>query len=173
MEEDIDARTPPEHDRSAEERVFIRQLYKFGLKLEGVADEVSIADDSSGSNEIARALHASFDAGLYDSLSYEYSDDEIVSTPCRIRGNGRVNLDGESSSRISRLMSMITPTLWNAKPSKEHIEEEKAISEAASMFIFSVFDETDRVLEAGSEAGYPEISTSIDESVLTAGGRSR
>jgi len=168
VEECIDARTPPEHDRSAGERVFIRQLFKFGLKLEGVADEVSIADDDCGSNEIAKALDASFDAGLYDSLSYEYSDDEIVSTPCRIRGNDRVNRDGESSSRISRLMAMVTPTLWNAKPSKEHVEEEKAISEAASTFIFSVFDETDRVLE-GSEAGYPEISSSIDESVLTAG----
>ena len=155
-----------ELDESLEEREFILQLYKFGVKLEDVNGAESKSDYSNDESE--NEVMASLDAGssLYD--SYEYSDDDEVSSPNREDGG----MQEQPRSRMSRLVSLITPMIWDttpAKPSKDEMEE-KAIADAASTFIFSVFDEDNdkSTLENGEIFHQKdEISTNIDESILT------
>ena len=135
VRENINENTSIELDQSSEEREFILQLYKFGVKLEDVnhAESTSVYSDGKNDNDVS--LDAS--SNLYD--SYVYSDDDDVSSSSRV--DEEIQL--QPRSRMSRFVSMITPMIWDttpAKPSKDEMEE-KAIADAASMFIYSAFDE--------------------------------
>ena len=151
-----------ELDESLEEKEFVLQLYKFGVKLEDVNNAESTSDYSNDETENEAMISLDANSSLYD--SYEYSDDDDddddddVSSPNR--GDGEIQ---QPRSRMSRLVSLITPMIWDttpAKPSKDEMEE-KAIADAASTFIFSVFDD-DNVFNQKDD-----ISTNIDESILT------
>ena len=153
VRENINKNTSIELDQSSEEKEFILQLYKFGVKLEDVnhAESTSVYSDGKNDNDAITSLDAS--SNLYD--SYVYSDDDDVSSSSR--GDEEIQL--QPRSRMSRLVSMITPMIWDttpAKPSKDEVEE-KAIADAASMFIYSVFDE---------ENDQSKVSN-IDGSILT------
>lgn len=155
-----------ELDPSLEERDFILQLYKFGVKLEDVNNAESTTDYSNDEteNEAMTSLDAS--SSLYDSYEYSDDDDDDVSSPDREDG------ETQPRSRMSRLVSLITPMIWDttpAKPSKDEMEE-KAIADAASTFIFSVFDEdNNKSISDNGEIFHQkdDISTNIDESILT------
>ena len=154
-----------ELDESLEEKEFILQLYKFGVKLEDVNNAESTSDYSNDETENEAMTSLDANSSLYD--SYEYSDDDDVSSPNREDGEIQ-----QPRSRMSRLVSLITPMIWDttpAKPSKDEMEE-KAIADAASTFIFSVFDDDND--KSTSENGElfnqkDDISTNRDESILT------
>ena len=161
IRKEIKENNSSELDQSLEEKEFILQLYKFGVKLE----DVNHADSTSDENEAMTSLDAS--SSLYD--SYEYSDDEDVSSP----GRGDEEIQNQPPSRMSRLVSLITPIIWDTTPTKPSIDEmeEKAIADAASTFIFSVFDENNEKSTTSDDGENfhqkDDISSNIDESILT------
>lgn len=152
-----------ELDESLEEREFILQLYKFGVKLEDVNNAESTSDYSNDETENEAMTSLDANSSLYD--SYEYSDDDEVSSPNREDGEMQ-----QPRSRMSRLVSLITPMIWDTTPAKSSKDEmeEKAIADAASTFIFSVFDEDKSTSENGEIFNQKDdISTNIDESIRT------
>lgn len=151
VRESIALYRPFELDEAIEEKEFIRQLFNFGLKLEEV---IGVPDDSNFDFVSSRSDLSSPDDPL------RHSESKLISTSTRLNGSGSDDVPGteQARSRMSRLLSMIKPALWDGAPRRDDLEE-KAISEAASVFIQSVFHEDG---EGGFE--FDPVSGNIDTS---------
>ena len=150
----IDESTPfadsYELDNAVDERMLVSQLYQFGLKLEDAEDpiaEISInesADDSAHSDSNSETTEGSKSKEDDSSESMEADGNESSSEYIETNASVSKNADFPTMG-FSRLVTMVSPSLWNNLP-KEELDE-KAISEAASLFITSVFDESENGIQ--------------------------